>query len=91
MKAFSPAYPIAYAAPNSDERNDVVFFGDSTCRSFGIDPLEFQRITGLKAFQLGEQWQKLGGNGMAVTVMAYLTSCIPSHAICDVCVSPFML
>jgi hypothetical protein len=79
------AYPIAYAL-NSDERNDVVFFGDSTCR-VGIDPLEFQRITGLKAFNLGSSG-KLGGNGMAVTVMAYLTLHPKPRAIV-MCVSPF--
>ncbi len=79
------AFPMAYAL-NSDERNDVVFFGDSACKD-GIDPIEFQRITGMKAFNLASSG-RLGASGMAVTVMAYLTRHPKPRAIV-MCVSPF--
>src|SRR5271156_2016840 len=44
------AAPIEYAL-GSDEVNDVVFFGESACRS-GVDPKRFESLTGLKAYNL---------------------------------------
>jgi hypothetical protein len=42
---------IDYAL-SSAEDNDVVFLGDSACRT-GIDPVLFERLTGLRAYNLG--------------------------------------
>jgi hypothetical protein len=44
-------YPMDYAR-NSSEANDVIFVGDSTCLR-DIDPRQFERLTGLRAFNLG--------------------------------------
>src|SRR5271163_608137 len=44
------AHPIEYAL-GSHEANDVVFLGDSTCRT-GIDP---RRLSGFRAYNLGSQ------------------------------------
>jgi hypothetical protein len=79
------SHPAAYAI-GSHEANDVVFFGDSTCRD-GIDPAAFEKLTGLRAFNLGTA-QGLGPNGMAVTALAYLTE-HPKPAAIVMCVSPF--
>jgi hypothetical protein len=46
---------IAFAgeyATSSQEANDVVFLGDSSCRQ-GIDPVAFERLTGLRSYNLG--------------------------------------
>ncbi len=44
-------YPMDYAR-NSSEANDVIFVGDSTCLR-DVDPGQFERLTGLRAFNLG--------------------------------------
>src|SRR5579859_6113672 len=44
------AYPIEYALGSSDH-SDVIFLGDSVCH-FGVDPVRFEKITGLSAFNL---------------------------------------
>jgi hypothetical protein len=75
------AQPIQYALC-SDETNDVVFFGDSTCRD-GIDP---KRLS-LSAYNIGSA-RGLGPNGMAVTVMGYLLH-HPKPRLVVLCVSPF--
>jgi hypothetical protein len=63
------AYPIEYSL-RSDEKNDVVFLGDSTCRC-GIDPVYFEQLTGLRAYNLGSQG-RVGPMGFLVTAKAYL-------------------
>ena len=80
-----PAQSIEYAL-RSDEENDVVFFGDSTCRT-GIDPVSFDRLTGLHSYNIGSG-RGLGPNGMAVTVMAYLLHHPRPRAVV-MCVTPF--
>jgi hypothetical protein len=42
---------MSYAL-GSPEKNDVIFLGDSACRA-AIDPARFEKLTGLKAFNLG--------------------------------------
>jgi hypothetical protein len=39
-------------ALSSTEANDVIFIGDSACRT-GVDPVRFERATGLGAYNLG--------------------------------------
>jgi hypothetical protein len=43
-------------AAKSTEANDVIFFGDSSCR-IALATLQFQRETGLKAFNIGSLGQ----------------------------------
>jgi hypothetical protein len=76
------ARPIAYAL-QSNEPNDVVFFGDSTCRN-GIDP---KRLNGFSSCNIGSA-RGLGPKGMAVTIFAYLTH-HPRPKAVVMCVSPF--
>lgn len=63
-------YPVEYSL-RSQEKNDAIFVGDSTCRS-GIDPAEFERLTGLRAYNLGSQG-KAGPMAYTLTAMAYLS------------------
>ena len=79
------AQPIEYAL-TSDEANDVVFFGDSTCHD-GVDPVLFERLCGLRAYNIGSG-RGLGPSGMAVTVMAYLLHHPRPRAIV-LCCTPF--
>ncbi len=65
------AYPIEYSL-RSNEDNQVIFLGDSTCRC-GIDPAEFERLSGLRAYNLGSQG-KAGPQSFALTVRAYLSN-----------------
>ena len=65
------AYPIEYAL-RSNERNDVIFLGDSTCRC-GIDPVEFERLSGLHAYNLGSQG-RAGPTAFVLTLKAYLSN-----------------
>ncbi len=56
----------------SHEANDVIFLGDSGCRG-DIDPLAFERRTGLRAYNLGT----FGSSGPSIIVAAakaYLSS-----------------
>jgi len=63
------ALPIEYSL-RSSENNEVIFLGDSTCRC-GIDPVEFERVSGLRAYNLGSQG-KAGPMAFVLTVKAYL-------------------
>jgi hypothetical protein len=78
------ALPIEYAL-RSDERNDVIFLGDSACRC-GIDPVEFTRSTGLRAYNLGSQG-RAGPMAIVLTAKAYLLR-HPPPKIVVLCVSP---
>src|SRR5580704_8138940 len=46
----SAVCPVEYAL-RTNEANDVIFLGDSTCRT-SIDPARFQRLTRLSAYNL---------------------------------------
>src|SRR5580704_17273953 len=65
------ACPIEYSL-HSPEANDVVFLGDSVCR-YGIDPDQLQRLSGLKAFNLGS-FGFMGPSGYAVTAKTYFAN-----------------
>jgi hypothetical protein len=78
------ACPIEYAL-RSNEKNDVVFVGDSTCRS-GVDALSFERLSGLRAYNLGSQG-RLGPMGFLITAKAYLSR-HPHPQIVVFCMAP---
>ncbi|HET6324694.1 MAG TPA: hypothetical protein VFG04_08345 [Planctomycetaceae bacterium] len=80
------AYPIEYCL-RSNENNQVIFLGDSTCRC-GIDPAEFERLSGLRAYNLGSQG-KAGPLSFALTVKAYLAS-HPSPQFVVLSISPLV-
>jgi hypothetical protein len=63
------ACPVEYALRTTDT-NDIVFLGDSTCRT-GLDPARFERATGLAAYNLGSL-RGIGPNGFVITAKAYL-------------------
>jgi hypothetical protein len=65
------ACPIEYAL-RSGERNEVIFVGDSTCRA-GVDPIRFERLSGLRAFNLASQG-RIGPMGFLITGKAYLSN-----------------
>jgi len=77
-------YPVEYSL-RSQEKNDAIFVGDSTCRS-GIDPAEFERLTGLRAYNLGSQG-KAGPMAYTLTAMAYLSK-HPAPRVVVYCISP---
>jgi hypothetical protein len=79
-------FPLEYAL-HSDEANDVVFLGDSTCRC-GIDPASFERFSGLRAYNLGSQG-KAGPVAFALTADVYLSK-HPMPRIAVFCVSPLV-
>lgn len=62
-------YPAEYALKSTDY-NDVVFLGDSTCRC-SIDPIVFQRASGLSAYNLGSMGA-LGVGGYHLILQLYL-------------------
>jgi hypothetical protein len=64
------ASPVEYAL-HSDEHNDVIFLGDSTCFS-GVDPKRFEQLTGLRGYNLGSQG-RVGPVGFVITGRAYLS------------------
>jgi len=78
------AIPIEYAL-RSTEYNDVVFLGDSA-PSHGIDPVYFQELTGLKAYNLASL-RPVGINGFLLTAQAYLSN-HPSPRVMVLCVCP---
>jgi hypothetical protein len=78
------AFPVEYAL-HSDEKNDVVFVGDSTCRC-GVDPIAFQRSSGMSAFNLG-LIGPVGPMGFFITAKAYLLR-HPAPRILVLCVAP---
>jgi hypothetical protein len=63
------ACAVEYAL-RTDDANDVIFLGDSTCRT-GIDPRVFERLTGLTAYNLGSL-RGVGASGFVITLKAYL-------------------
>jgi hypothetical protein len=79
------ALPIEYAL-RSSEKNDVIFVGDSCCRT-GIDPLDFERLSGLRAYNLGSIG-KVGPMGFFLTAKAYLSR-HPAPQLLVLCMTPF--
>jgi hypothetical protein len=77
-------FPIEHAL-HSRESNDVVFLGDSACRH-GIDVVEFERLTGLKAYNLGTVGAA-GVQTLALTASAYLAH-HPQPRAFVICMSP---
>jgi hypothetical protein len=76
--------PIEYAI-DEHEPNDVVFVGDSTCRS-GLDPQLFEKLSGLKAYNLGSSGS-LTIWGQFTTLTAYLDH-HPAPRVVVLCMSP---
>ena len=64
------ACPVEYAL-HSNEANDVIFIGDSTCR-VAIDPSRFHKLTGLQAYNLASEGG-IGPTGLLITAEAYLS------------------
>jgi hypothetical protein len=62
--------PIEHALRSRDA-NDVIFLGDSVCQH-GIDPVRFEKLTGLTAYNLGSR-SYFGPNGYWMTARAYLS------------------
>jgi hypothetical protein len=80
---------MADYALQSREANDVIFLGDSACR-FGIDPIEFERLTGLRSYNLGT----IGNAGPTVVLSTSGRSYLSSHPaprLVVICLSPFSL
>jgi hypothetical protein len=77
--------PIEYSL-HSQEANDIVFLGDSTCANV-VDPLLFQRLSGLRAWNLGSL-RGIDPRGMLVTIKAYLSHHPKPRAVV-LCVTPF--
>jgi hypothetical protein len=72
-------------ALSSSEKNDVVFLGDSTCRT-AVDPVRFESLTGLRAYNLGV----IGDLGPEVRLdlaRAYLSK-HPVPRLMVLCISP---
>jgi hypothetical protein len=63
--------PMDYAI-SSHEKNDVIILGDS-CPQCGIDPVYFEELTGLRAYNLAS-FALLGIDGFFVTAQAYLSN-----------------
>jgi hypothetical protein len=78
------AYPIEYSL-RSNETNDVIFLGDSTCRC-GIETQRFEELSGLRAYNLGSQG-KAGPMAFVLTAKAYLLK-HPLPQIVVLCISP---
>jgi hypothetical protein len=64
------ASAIESALEDSNERNDVIFLGDSTC-AFDIDPRRVEVLTGLRSYNLGSMGA-IGPTGYLITLKAYL-------------------
>jgi hypothetical protein len=80
-------YAVEYAL-HSNEPNDVVFIGDSTCTE-GINPLWISRLTGLRSYNLGTA----GGLGPDV-YLVILKSHFKGHPkprLVVLCLSPFAM
>jgi hypothetical protein len=76
--------PVEYAL-RTDDKNDIVFLGDSTCRT-GVDPVRFERLTGLSAYNLGSL-RGIGASGFVITAKAYLLR-HPKPRALVLCVTP---
>ena len=75
---------IDYAL-SSNEANDVVFLGDSACRT-GVDPIAFEHLTGLHAYNLGIVGDL--GPGVMVNIGKAYVSKHPAPRLMVVCLSP---
>jgi hypothetical protein len=80
------AFAVEYAL-QSDEANDVIFLGDSTC-AFDIDPVLFGRLTGLRAYNLGTMGV-IGPTAYRITLQAYLAH-HPKPRLVVLCLFPFV-
>jgi len=78
------AIPIEYAL-TSTEYNDVIFLGDSA-PLHAIDPIYFEGLTGLKAYNLASI-RPVSINGFLLTAQAYLSR-HPAPRVMVLCVSP---
>jgi hypothetical protein len=78
------AYPVEYAL-RSNEVNDVIFVGDSTCRC-GVDAIQFGHVSGLRAYNLGSLGSA-GPRGFLITAEAYLLR-HPRPQVLVLCVTP---
>ena len=58
-------------ALSSTEQNDIVFLGDSICRS-GVEPRQFESLTELRAYNLGMLFGGLGPDVLTDVAAAYL-------------------
>ncbi len=70
----------------SHANNDVIFVGDSVCRH-GIDPDQFQKATGLRAYNLGILFGGLGPDVAPTIAQAYLAK-HPAPRLVVFCASP---
>ncbi len=77
-------FPIEYAM-HSTEANDVIFLGDSACRH-DVDPSAFEKLTGLKAYNLGTVGAA-GQQTLLLTARAYLANHPKPRAIV-ICMTP---
>jgi hypothetical protein len=82
-EAFS-SIPIEYCL-QSNERNDIVVFGESACRA-GVDSRRLEELTGLPTFNLGSIGS-LGPGGQVITAKAYFSK-HPPPKIVVLCVLP---
>jgi hypothetical protein len=80
-------YAMDYAV-HSQEKNDVVFIGDSTCVA-EIEPTLFEQRTGLRAYNLGVAGA-LGYDGYEILLQAYLEH-HPKPQIIAFCLHPSAL
>lgn len=78
------AIPMEYAL-NSTEYNDVIFLGDSA-PLYAIDPVYFEELTGLKAYNLAS-FRPVSVNGYLLAAEAYLSR-HPAPRVIVLCVSP---
>lgn len=78
------AIPMEYAL-TSTEYNDVIFLGDSA-PLYAIDPICFEELTGLKAYNLAS-FRPVSINGYLIMVQAYLSR-HPVPRLVVLCVSP---
>ncbi len=78
------SYPVEYAL-RTNEKNDVIFLGDSTCRCC-VDPGSFERLSGLRAYNLGSQG-RAGPAGFLITAKAYVLRHPPPQVIV-LCMTP---
>jgi hypothetical protein len=76
--------PVEYALRTNDA-NDIIFLGDSTCRT-SMDPAQFQQLTGLSAYNLGSL-RGIGPEGFVITAKAYLLH-HPKPRVLVLCVTP---
>ncbi len=78
------AHPVEYAL-RSNEENDVIFVGDSTCRC-DVDAIQFGHVSGLRAYNLGSLGS-IGPGGLLITAEAYLLK-HPRPQVLVLCVTP---